>query len=164
MLTSNFPIFKKRLGNSFAFRWFLFTKVPAAFFAGVRLEKLEMEEGAISVRYSWFNKNPFRSVYFAVLLMPAEISTGILCMGYLYKRKRGVSMLLVKTEGDFLKKATGKIIFTCSDGLLINEAVDTAVSAGEATAVRCHSIGKNEQGEIVADFYFTWSFKARRKA
>ena len=163
-MTSDFHIFKKRLGNPFAFRWFLFTKVPAAFFAGVKLEKLEMEEAAISVKYSWFNKNPFRSVYFAVLLMPAEASTGILCMGYLYKRNPGVSMLVVRTEGNFLKKATGKIIFTCSDGLLIDEAIGKAVSSGEAATARCRSIGKNEQGETVADFYFTWSFKTRRKA
>ncbi len=163
-MSNNFSNFKKQLGNPFAFRWFLLTKVPAAFFTGVRLEKLKIEKAAISIRYTWFTKNPFRSVYFAVLLMPAEISTGILCMGYLYKRNPGVSMLLIHTEGNFLKKATGKIIFTCEDGLLISEAIDKAVTTGEATTVRCHSIGKNEQKEIVADFYFTWSFKTRKKA
>lgn len=162
-MTSDFHIFQKQLGNSFAFRWFLFTKVPAAFFAGLRLEKLQREESAISVGYNWFTKNPFRSVYFAVLSMPAEISTGILCMGYLYKRNPGMSMLLVHTEGNFLKKATGKIIFTCTDGLVIHEAVDKAATTGESTLVRCRSIGKNEQQEIVADFYFTWSLKIRKK-
>ncbi|WP_018615578.1 hypothetical protein [Segetibacter koreensis] len=163
-MSSNFLTFKKKLANALVFRTFLLTKVPAAFFAGVRLEKLEMEESAISVQYNWFTKNPFRSVYFAVLLMPAEISTGILCIGYLYKRTPAVSMLLVHTEGDFLKKATGKIVFTCTDGMLVSNAINKAVSTGEATAVRCHSIGKNEKEEIVADFYFTWSFKARIKA
>lgn len=163
MLTSNFPIFKKQLGNSFAFRMFLLTKVPAAFFAGVKLEKLEMEEAAISVAYKWFNKNPFRSVYFAVLLMAGEISTGILCMAYLYKRNPGVSMLLIHNESNFFKKATGKIIFMCSDGALINEAVDKAIATGEATTVRCLSLGRNEQQETVAELYFTWSFKTRKK-
>lgn len=142
---------------------FLLTKVPAAFFAGVRLEKLEMEEAAISVAYKWFNTNPFRSVYFAVLLMPGEISTGILCMGYLYRRNPGVSMLLIHNESNFYKKATGKIIFTCTDGALIKEAVEKAIATGEATTVRCLSIGKNEQQETVAEFYYTWSFKARKK-
>lgn len=163
-MPSNFFIFKKRFANSFAFRLLLFTKVPAAYFAGVRLERLEMEEAAISVQYSWFNKNPFRSLYFAVLCMPAEISTGILCMSFLYKRKPSVSMLLIRTEGDFLKKATGKITFICKDGLLINQAVEKAISTNQATTVHCHSVGKNEQQEIVADFYFTWSFKTRTRA
>jgi len=163
-LTSNFLLFKKQLGNVYAFRWFLFTKVPAAFFAGVRLERLEMEESAISVRYNWFTKNPFRSLYFAVLLMPAEISTGILCMGHLYKRNPGVSMLLIHSEGNFIKKATGKIIFTSANGLMIGEAIDKAVSTGEATTVRCYCLGKNEMQETVAEFYFTWSFKIRTRA
>jgi len=163
-LTSNFLLFKKQLGNVYAFRLFLFTKVPAAFFAGVRLERLEMEESAISVRYNWFTKNPFRSVYFAVLLMPAEISTGILCMGHLYKRNPGVSMLLIHSEGNFIKKATGKITFTSANGLMIGEAIDKAVSTGEATTVRCYCLGKNETQETVAEFYFTWSFKIRTRA
>lgn len=163
-MTSNFLLFKKQLGNVYAFRWFLFTKVPAAFFAGVRLERLEMEESAISVRYNWFTKNPFRSVYFAVLLMPAEISTGILCMGHLYKRNPGVSMLLIHSEGNFIKKATGKITFTSLNGLMIGEAIDKAVSTGEATTVRCYCVGKNETQETVAEFYFTWSFKIRTRA
>jgi len=160
---ANFSLFKTRLGNATAFRWFLLTKVPAAFFAGVRLQKLEIDESVISVSYKWFNKNPFRSVYFAVLLMPGEISTGILCIGHLYKRDPMVSMLLIRTEGDFLKKATGKIVFTCSDGMMINDAINKAVTTGEATTVNCHSIGRNEQNEIVADFHFTWSFKTRKR-
>jgi len=163
-LSSNFSLFKKHSGNSFAFRMFLLTQVPAAFFAGVKLEKLEMEEAAVTASYKWFNKNPFRSVYFAVLLMAGEISTGILCMAYLYKRNPGVSMLLIQNESNFYKKATGKIIFTCTDGKLINEAADKAAASGEATTVRCRSVGKNEQEETVAELYFTWSFKTRKKA
>lgn len=143
---------------------FLFTKLPIAFFAGVQLRRLETEEAAVSVSYKWFNKNPFRSVYFAVLLMAGEISTGILCMAYLYKRNPGVSMLLIQNESNFYKKATGKITFTCTDGTLINEAVNKAIATGEAITVRCRSVGKNEQHETVAEFYFTWSFKTRKKA
>lgn len=161
-MSSHFNNFKRRLGSSFAFRMFLLTKVPAAFFSGLGLEKLEDRESAISVSYSWFNKNPFRSVYFATLAMAAEISTGILCMGHLYKRNPSVSMLLISQKGDFYKKATGKIIFSCRDGDLINEAAGKAESTGEATTVICRSTGINEQQQTVAEFYFTWSFKARK--
>lgn len=143
---------------------FLLRKLPVAFFAGVQLVRLETEEAAVSVSYKWFNKNPFHSVYFAVLLMAGEISTGILCMAYLYKRNPGVSMLLIQNESNFYKKATGKITFTCTDGTLINEAADKAAATGEATTVRCRSVGKNKQQETVAEFYFTWSFKTRKKA
>jgi hypothetical protein len=72
-------------------------------------------------------------------------------------------MLLIQNEGNFYKKATGRIIFTCKDGHLINEAIDKAAATGEATTVRCLSIGRNEQQETIAEFYFTWSFKTRKK-
>lgn len=162
-MNPSYSLYKKRLANPFAFRLFLLTKVPAAFFAGVKLVKLEMEAATITVSYKRFNKNPFNSIYFAVLLMAGEISTGILCIGYLYKRNPGISMLLIHNEGNFYKKATGKISFTCTDGVLISEAIEKAAITGEATTIKCRSIGKNEQQEVVADFYYTWSFKVRKK-
>lgn len=101
-------------------------------------------------------------MYFAVLAMAGEVSTGILAMGYLYKRNPSISMLLVKTEGEFFKKAVGKIVFTCADGHALNEVINQAVRTGEATTYPCKTIGVNEAGEVVASFVFTWSFKARK--
>lgn len=161
-MNTSFNAFKKQLATPFAFRLFLLTKLPSAFFAGLQLEKLEMEEAAVSISYNWFNKNPFGSLYFAILAMAAEASTGILCMSALYKRKPSVSMLIVKIEGNFLKKAIGKILFICADGLKVQQAVEDTLSSGESKSVTCQSIGINEAGEHVAEFFCTWSFKARR--
>jgi hypothetical protein len=160
-LNTHFHGFKKRLASPFAFRLFLLRKLPVAYVCGLRLVKLEPSSAATSVSYSWFNQNPFRSMYFAVMSMAAEVSTGILAMAALYKRNPSVSMLLVKTEGEFYKKAIGKIIFLCEDGEKINAAVEDAVTTGQATTIACKSVGTNEQGEVVASFLFTWSFKAR---
>ena len=143
---------------------FLLTKLPAAFFAGLSLKELTAERAAIAVRYSWFNKNPFRSTYFAILSMAAEASTGILCMAAMYKRSPSVSMLIVKIEGNFYKKAVGKIMFRCQDGAMIQQAVEDAISSGESKSVTCTSIGVNAAGEEVATFFCTWSFRARSRA
>lgn len=143
---------------------FMLTKLPAAYFAGLRIEKLTYNEASISVHYKWFNKNPFRSIYVGILAMPSEVSTGILGMGALYKQVPAVSMLVVKSEGAYLKKAVGKIIFTCKDGAIIQNAVNEAILTGEGVAVKCHSIGTNQDGEIVAEFDYTWSFKARKSS
>ena len=140
----------------------MLTRLPSAWFAGLRIESLSAEEAVVSVRYKWFNKNPFRSIYVAVLSMPSEVSTGILCMGALYNRNPAVSMLVVKSDGQYYKKAVGKILFTCSDGKAINDAVEQAITTGESTTINCYTVGKNEQGEVVADFHFTWSFKVRK--
>ncbi len=101
-------------------------------------------------------------MYFAVLAMAGEVSTGILAMGYLYNRNPSVSMLLVKTEGEFFKKAIGNIVFTCNDGEAINHAIDQAIAEGKGTSYACTSTGVNESGKVVATFIFTWSFKARK--
>ena len=139
----------------------MFSKIPAAFIAGVKVENLTAHAASVSVTKKWLNQNPFRSIYFAVLSMAAEMSTGILCMGALYKRKPPVSMLITKIEGAFIKKATGKIVFTCNDGLAAHAAVEQAIETGTSTTVHCTSIGKNEHGETVAEFVCTWSFKVK---
>jgi len=78
----------------------------------------------VSIPFKWFSQNPFRSTYFACLSMAAEMSTGALALGHLYKRKPTVSMLVVKTEGEYFKKAVGRTYFTCEDGAAIQSAVE----------------------------------------
>ena len=143
------------------FRMFLFRKVPAAFFSGLKVEEINEEKCAISVPYKWFNQNPFRSTYFATLSMAGEMSTGALAMAYLFKLEKPVSMLVTSIEGNFLKKATGKTIFTCEEGGLFRTAIAEAIASGEAKIVRARTTGRNSNGEIVAEFLVSWSFKKK---
>jgi hypothetical protein len=149
--------------SPFAFRMFLLAKLPAAFFAGLKLISIDPAKAVVSVRYNWFNRNPFGSLYFAVLSMAAEASTGILCIAAVQWEKRKVSMLIIKIEGNFIKKAVGKICFTCGDGLKIRQAMEETMTDGESRAIVCKSVGINETAEIVAEFFCTWSFKVRSK-
>ncbi len=135
--------------------------LPSAWLAGIKIEMLTEHQAVISVRYKWFNKNPFRSLYFGIMAIAAEVSTGVLCMGHLYKRQPSVSMLLVKTEAVFHKKATGKILFTCSDGDVVKDAILAAVATNKPTEVKCYSAAVNQDGVLVAELYYEWSFKAR---
>ena len=48
-------------------------------------------------------------------------------------------MLPVNMKSVFHKKATGKIVFICNDGLKINEVVEEAIASGEAKTVLCHA-------------------------
>ena len=94
--------------------------------------------------------------------MAAEMSTGLLAMAYLYKSDPPVSMLVVRLESEFFKKATERIYFTCADGVLFFEAVKGTLADGLPRAVRARATGKNSAGEVVADFHITWSIKAKR--
>ena len=94
--------------------------------------------------------------------MAAELSTGVLALMQVYKRSPSVSMLVVKLEVNYFKKAVGRTHFICEDGLLLQNAVQDAITSGEGIAVQTKSVGKNSDGEIIAVFDITWSFKSKR--
>ena len=145
------------------FRIFLFYKLPSAFFAGVRIREMDINRCVVTVPYKWFSQNPFRSTYFACLSMAAEMSTGSLGMAHIYKNKPEISMLVVKMESNYFKKATGVTTFTCNDGNLINETIEKALATGEGQSITAKSTGTNKAGELVAEFFITWSFKVNRR-
>lgn len=137
------------------------TRLPAAFLAGIRLELITPERAVVKLRYQFLTKNPFRSTYFACLGMAAEMSTGLLAMAYLYKRKPPISMLVVRIESQFFKKATGITRFTCEQGQALAAAIQKAVETGQSVELLVTSSGFNEQGIEVARFLITWSFKRK---
>lgn len=161
-MESKFQSFANLVRHPFKFRFFLFSKLPSAWFSGVQIKSIEENKCEVTVPFKWFSQNPFRSTYFACLSMAAEMSTGALAMGYLYKSIPAVSMLVVKTEGEYFKKATGKTIFTCEDGALIKKTIEEAISTGEPKSVIAKSVGKNSAGEVVAEFKINWSFKVKQ--
>jgi hypothetical protein len=160
-MNPSFHIFKRLITSPVKFRYFLFQKLPAAFFAGLSIHHFDAEKCVVRIKYSWFSMNPFKSVYFAVEAMAAEMCSGMLAFSQVYQRSPKVSMLVVKMEVDFVKKATGVILFSCEDGLAIQNAIDEAIATKEAKTIVCKSIGRNETNELVAEFNFTWSFKAK---
>jgi len=153
--------FIKLLKHPVKFRLFLFAKIPSAYFAGVRIKDIDERKCEVTVPYKWFSQNPFRSTYFACLSMAAEMSTGALAMAYIYKRDPPVSMLVVKTEAEYFKKATGKTNFACNDGIAMKEIIEKAMVSGEGESFTAISNGFNESGELVAKFLITWSFKKK---
>lgn len=149
------------VNNPTKFSLFLLKKLPAAFFSGLKIKEAEESRCVVTVPYKWFTQNPFRSTYFACLSMAAEMATGLLAMAHIFQQKPAVSMLIIEMNSRFHKKASGTTFFMCNDGLMIKDAVQKAMDTGEAQIIKAYSSGKNEAGEMVAEFWFTWSFKAK---
>jgi hypothetical protein len=95
--------FQQLAKHPLKFRMFLISKLPSAYFAGVRVKDISEEKCVVTVPYKWFSQNPFRSTYFACLSMAAEMSTGALGMMNIYKREPKVSMLIIDMKGEFFK-------------------------------------------------------------
>lgn len=159
---SNTKEFFEMARSSFKFPLYLFLKLPSAFFSGLRIKSMDEEVCVVTIPYKWFSQNPFKSTYFACLSMAAEMSTGALGLAHTHKSNPSVSMLVVSIEGDFYKKATGLSSFVCREGLRIKETIADAIYSGEGKSIQVTSVGTNENGEKVAEFRVTWSFKARK--
>lgn len=149
------------INNPLKFKLFLFKKLPAAYFSGLRVQELSDNVCIVTVPYKWFSQNPFRSIYFACLAMAAEMSTGILAMANTYKRSPPVSMLVVGLEARFYKKASGLTHFVCDSGIEIMNAVSQAIITNEGQTIRILSSGYNENKELISEFWITWSFKSK---
>lgn len=93
--------------------------------------------------------------------MAAEMSTGVLAMGHIFKKDPEVSMLVTKIEANFFKKATGTVTFISEDGRRIAAMVREAMSSGKRTSVNTYSTGKDKVGDTIAEFMITWSFKVK---
>ncbi|GAQ49387.1 hypothetical protein FPK15_contig00037-0011 [Flavobacterium psychrophilum] len=66
---------------------FLFFKLPAAFWSGVRAKSITQTQCVVTVKHRWANQNPFKSMYFAVQAMAAELTTGAMVMLHIQKKQ-----------------------------------------------------------------------------
>lgn len=155
------PQFLKVINSKFKFSLFLLKNLPSAYFSGVRVVQATAEECSVTVPYKWFSRNPFGSTYFACLAMAAEMSTGVLALGNIYKRQPKVSMLVVNLQAEYYKKATGITTFVCADGQLFATTIATCIAQLTSQTVTATAIGYNATKEVVAKFVITWSFKAK---
>lgn len=140
---------------------FLFFKLPSAYWCGVRVVAISTDVSTVNVKHKWFNQNPFKSMYFAVQAMAAELSTGVLVMLHIKNSNANISMLVASNKSTFTKKATGRIRFSCNDGALVKEAIETAIATKVGQTVWMKSIGVDEAGAKVSEFDFQWTIKAR---
>lgn len=153
--------FQKQITNPVLFRLYLMKKLPMAYLAGIRVRELSDERAVTTIKYGWLTQNPFRSMYFACQAMAAEMSTGLLVMNGIFESKPAISMLIIKNQAVYHKKAVGNITFTCADGNLVKNVINKAKSSGESVLVDTTSVGKDEKGDVVAEFVFTWSMKVK---
>jgi hypothetical protein len=70
-------------------------------------------------------------------------------------------MLVIRNEAEFLKKAKGKITFTCTDVALVKNQFATQVKSDTGTRFWMQSEGVDQQGDVVSRFRFEWSIKAK---
>ena len=147
--------------NRFLFNAYAIQKLPLALLTGFKIVELDESRCVTRVKYGYLNKNPFRSTFWAVLGMAAELSTGAYALLATKGKEKSIATILISTHAEFVKKATGVTTFTCSNWLAFDKAVGRAIETGEPQTATGRSTGSNSDGETIALFEFTWSFKIR---
>jgi len=140
---------------------YLLKNLPSAYLCGVRVYALDKEYCTVRVKYSWLNRNPFNSMYFAVQNMGAELTTGALVMKAIKESDRKISMLVLNQKSQFTKKATGVITFKCSQGTFISGKIQEALRTSEGISFWVRSEAFDEKGDKVGIYDFEWTLKAK---
>ena len=141
-------------------RWMLF-KLPAAWLTGVRLTLIDESKCEVKVRFKWINQNPYRSMFWAVQAMDAELTTGMLLTKSIQDSNSDISMLLVSNKSSFYKKAVGKITFVCDEGEIAKQLINSTIKNTTSKAW-FKAKGYDEAGDQVSEFDFEWSCKKRK--
>ncbi len=142
-------------------RFFLFWKLPMAWFAGIGVRHCDAQQAVVSLPYGWRAQNPFRSTYFAAQCAAGELSTGLLALAQL-QEKPPVSMLVTNIEATFLKKASATLLFTCEDGDGLTASIEKALQSGESQTFMAQSTGRLPDGTVASIVKISWSFKAKQ--
>ena len=153
--------FQKKMLNPFFFKLFLLLKLPMAFLAGLKLKELTDEHAVVLMKYKYLNKNPFGSIYFACLSMAGELASGMLAASIAYKSIPKLSMLVIGVTIKFTKKAVGIITFECNQGNEIYQTIQKSIDTAEGQTIEALTIARDDQGDVVAEFFIKWSFKVK---
>jgi len=144
-------------------RLFYFKSLPMGLISGIRLIHLDEKKSVSEVPFRWCNKNPFKSMYFAVQSMAAELSTAAPALMALKGNDANVAYIIVDLKAEFFKKAQSKVTFSCLDYDKFNNAISQLSQPDDTVTVTAKSVGKDADNNQVALFYFTWSFKVRSR-
>jgi len=151
----------KKVNNRFLYSLFLIQKLPIAWISGLKVANVTEDTAKVNIKFKYLNKNPFKSMYFACQAMAAEMSTGLLALGYLDAQPEKVSMLVLDLNCSFTKKAIGTIQFVCEDGAKVKACIDEAVETSKGVVCVMQSKGFNAAGDCVSTFNITWTFKKK---
>ena len=146
----------------FKYTLFTFFKLPSVFWTGIRTTRVTDTTCEVSVKHRWINQNPFRSIFWAVQGMAAELTTGLLIMKGIKESNDKVSMLVLNNNANFSKKATGRITFSCTQGAEITQLMNELIKSGTPKTIWMQSVGTDEAGDVVSRFNFEWTLIVKK--
>ncbi|HUR31320.1 MAG TPA: DUF4442 domain-containing protein [Saprospiraceae bacterium] len=147
----------KDLLRPWKLRLWMLTHLPMGLASGMFIEHLNEGECKVVLKDRIWIRNPFGSVFWAVMGMAAELSTGSLVYAWCSEHK--IKFILTGIEGRFLKKVTGKSFYFCQSGQEVLRSIELLENPGDTSSVILPVTAHDQAGQKVAEFQFTWSLK-----
>ncbi len=151
------PALVKNFTNPWKLRFWMLKNLPMGFLSGMYIQSLDGEGCEVVLKARWWIRNPFGSVFWAVMGMAAELSTGALV--YAYAQGNGVKFILVGIEAAFFKKVKGKSFYFCHHGSDVLRSLEQVVSHNDTIVVILPVTAKDEDGQLLAEFRFQWQLR-----
>ena len=142
--------------------FFNFFKLPSVWWTGVRVKHIDANNCEVKVTYRWVNQNPFKSLFWAVQGMAAELTTGVLLMQAIAESKRNISLLVLNNKATFSKKGRGKITFKCNQGELIREAINKTIETKKPQTIWLNAKGVDQANDQISSFSFEWTLLLKK--
>lgn len=112
-------------------RMFGLLKVPMLFYIRPSVIKLDDNETIIKIKLNRRTKNHLNSMYFGALAAGADCAGGISAIKQIEESGENISLVFKDLHADFLKRAEGDTLFTCSQGKEIKDLIDRAIESKE---------------------------------
>ena len=99
-------------------------KVPLIAYVNPKIIACDNTQVVVKIKLNRRTKNHLNSMYFGALAIGADISGGFLAMQIANERKLKISLAFKAMSAEFLKRPERDVIFTCQDGLLIQQMLE----------------------------------------
>lgn len=135
----------------------------------IRPRVLEIDDShcLVKVPLDRRTRNHLQSQYIGSLMIGADLAGGLLAFRKAAQLGRGISFAFKDAHAEFHKRAEGDTHFLCSDGEIINEALQRAftsdVRINQPVQIRV-TVPSVLGSELVASFVMTLSIKARQES
>jgi acyl-coenzyme A thioesterase PaaI-like protein len=151
-----------RRATAFVRLWSL-KNVFLLWFVKPRVLELTADRCVVRLPLSWRTKNHLGSMYFGALCIGADVAGGLIAFRLAQQKKMKISFVFKDVRGEFLKRAEGDVVFTNTDGPVIADVMQRAMSGerAEGTVNVVATVPSKLGDEPVAKFALTLSVKRR---
>ena len=144
-------------------RLFGLIKIPLILFCRPQVISFTETSFEIKIKLNRRTRKHLNSMYFGVLSVGADITSGFLAMEHIRASKSKISLIFKDFHADFLKRAEGDVHFKCVEGSAMHSLVQKSEETGERESMPVHITATvpSISTDPVAKFILTLSLKKK---